>query len=233
MDFATLHERLVANLRARVKNGELTERSLARLSGISQPHIHNVLKRARILSPELADLILSKMQLSILDLLDRKEITDYLARNTQSELRFRAVPVLDGFLGPGFLLPKQTPTCESQSIPYTQAVSLTQPVVARLAADEQMEGVVNANDLVLLDQSETARTFLQPHGYYVVNTPAGGLIRSLRRDMASLYLISEINKDQPGEWPVISLAGRDILELVLARVVWLNRRRRWEDLPQV
>ena len=43
----------MGHLRTRIQNGELTERSLARLTGISQPHIHNVLKGAKILSPEL------------------------------------------------------------------------------------------------------------------------------------------------------------------------------------
>ena len=44
MLFSDARSSLVAVLRARVRNGELTERGLARLVGVSQPHIHNVLK---------------------------------------------------------------------------------------------------------------------------------------------------------------------------------------------
>jgi hypothetical protein len=55
MDFQLLQIRLIAHIKARVRNGDGTERSLARLSGISQPHMHNVLKGARVFSPELAE----------------------------------------------------------------------------------------------------------------------------------------------------------------------------------
>ena len=51
MDFRELQIRLVAVLKSRLKNGELSERRMAHLTGISQPHIHNVLKGVRILSP--------------------------------------------------------------------------------------------------------------------------------------------------------------------------------------
>ena len=78
--FATLQQRLLEQLRHRIRNGELTERSLARLTGISQPHVHNVLKGIRTLSPELVDVILSHLRLSVLDLLPRDEITGYLTR---------------------------------------------------------------------------------------------------------------------------------------------------------
>ena len=27
----------------------------------------------------------------------------------------------------------------------------------------------------------------------------------------------------------VCLTGRDLLDIILARVIWLNRRRRWED----
>ena len=57
MLFADVRNALTAVLRARVRNGELTERGLARLVGVSQPHIHNVLKGVRALSPELSDQI--------------------------------------------------------------------------------------------------------------------------------------------------------------------------------
>ena len=47
MLFADVRNALTAVLRARVRNGELTERGLARLVGVSQPHIHNVLKGSK------------------------------------------------------------------------------------------------------------------------------------------------------------------------------------------
>ena len=41
---------------------------LARITGISQPHIHNVLKGKRLLSPEKADEVLRQLQIDLLDL---------------------------------------------------------------------------------------------------------------------------------------------------------------------
>ncbi len=69
MHFETLRTRLIASLQARVMNGEITERGLARLTGLSQPHVHHVLKGARALSLEAADLVLERLGISLTDLL--------------------------------------------------------------------------------------------------------------------------------------------------------------------
>jgi AraC-like DNA-binding protein len=58
MYFELLQLRLIAHVQQRVQRGELTERALARHTGISQPHLHNMLKGARALSPHMADLLL-------------------------------------------------------------------------------------------------------------------------------------------------------------------------------
>ena len=70
MDFTRLQCRLVAHVRERVRSGEVTERGLARLTGISQPHIHNVLKGERFLSMEMADQILHQLHISLVDLIE-------------------------------------------------------------------------------------------------------------------------------------------------------------------
>jgi len=43
MNFMDLQQCMIRIMRERVHSGDLTERGLARLTGISQPHIHNVL----------------------------------------------------------------------------------------------------------------------------------------------------------------------------------------------
>jgi transcriptional regulator with XRE-family HTH domain len=80
MNFQELQRRLVIHLRDRVRNGELTERGLARRTGVSQPHIHNVLKGKRFFSNETADQILLFLRLDVLDLLDRRDLTDWFRR---------------------------------------------------------------------------------------------------------------------------------------------------------
>jgi predicted transcriptional regulator len=76
MNFCDLRQRLIEDLRRRVRSGELTERRLARQTGISQPHIHQVLKGKRVLSTQKADEILSHLRLDLLDLVDVEELLE-------------------------------------------------------------------------------------------------------------------------------------------------------------
>jgi transcriptional regulator with XRE-family HTH domain len=73
MTFHDLHDALIDYLNQCVQSGELTERGLARRTGISQPHIHNTLKGKRLFSWESADAILRELDLDLLDLIDRGE----------------------------------------------------------------------------------------------------------------------------------------------------------------
>jgi transcriptional regulator with XRE-family HTH domain len=74
MTFHELQRRLLDRLRRRIRSGEVTERGLAKLSGISQPHLHNVLKGKRVLSVEMADEILHNLGLNVLDLVEPEEL---------------------------------------------------------------------------------------------------------------------------------------------------------------
>jgi transcriptional regulator with XRE-family HTH domain len=70
MSFHLLQLRVIAHVQERVRRGDVTERGLARLTGISQPHLHNILKGVRALSPQMADLILRQLHINLLDLLE-------------------------------------------------------------------------------------------------------------------------------------------------------------------
>src|SRR5579885_3347408 len=52
-------------------------RRLARLTGVSQPHIHNILKGIRTLTPDVADLVLEHLDLDLLDLFERERIDSH------------------------------------------------------------------------------------------------------------------------------------------------------------
>jgi len=73
LTFKAIHVRLLAFVNARVQSGEFSERSLAKRLGVSQPQLHNVLKGARKLQPELADAMLTEFRISVLDLLTKEE----------------------------------------------------------------------------------------------------------------------------------------------------------------
>jgi transcriptional regulator with XRE-family HTH domain len=73
MTLGDLQQRFVALLRNRVRNGELTERGLARMVGVSQPHMHNVLHGKRTFSVETTDDIMRHLRVDILDLIEPSE----------------------------------------------------------------------------------------------------------------------------------------------------------------
>jgi predicted transcriptional regulator len=74
MTFHDLHERLIENLRQRVRSGEMTERGLARVTGVSQPHIHHALGGKRLLSAVTADRILRQLHMDLLELIELEEL---------------------------------------------------------------------------------------------------------------------------------------------------------------
>ena len=57
-----------------MRSGEISERSLARLIGVSQPHLHNVLKGRHLFSVPTADKILRHLDLDLLDFVDPEEL---------------------------------------------------------------------------------------------------------------------------------------------------------------
>ena len=80
MTFHELQQRLLEELRQRVRSGAATERGLARLSGISQPHLHNVLKGKRLLSMDKADDLLRHLQIDVLQLILPEELRESCRR---------------------------------------------------------------------------------------------------------------------------------------------------------
>jgi transcriptional regulator with XRE-family HTH domain len=80
MDFQELERRFIEHLKQRIRSGDLTERKLARLTGISQPHVHNVLKGKRTFSMAMADTILHVLRVDLLDLIEPEEVAEIQRR---------------------------------------------------------------------------------------------------------------------------------------------------------
>ena len=83
MTFFEAQRRLLAEIRSQVLNGHVTERRMARLIGVSQPHMHNVLKGERILSPKITDKLLKLFHMSLLDLSSLEELQDRVIGSRQ------------------------------------------------------------------------------------------------------------------------------------------------------
>jgi hypothetical protein len=202
-----------------VRSGELTERGAARITGVSQPHLHNVLKGARVLSPGLADQVLRSLKLCLFDLLEPQELE---ACGARSSVLQRAVPVFEGRLGPG----EPFPSSESAWKPFpflpSELESLGDPVLVELADDPLLRPQFRAGDTVLLDRSRNRRRHLDGHGCYAVDLGAESLVRRLRREGDCLYLLAPA-APVSGPGGFISLANRNILEVVRAKIVWIGR----------
>lgn len=92
MYFSDLQQRLLEHIRDLLDRGEITERRLARQAGLSQSHLHNVLKGVRGLSNELADRLLRHLELSVLDLLSPAERAASHARKPAATAHEAAQP---------------------------------------------------------------------------------------------------------------------------------------------
>jgi transcriptional regulator with XRE-family HTH domain len=129
--FGDLQARLIQLVNGRIQNGDFTERGLARILGISQPQIHNVLKGARKLNPELADRLLAKLGMDITDLLMSPELSNQiiLRHSACTQCPNRPVQILGGHLSPTKSdeapgIPRKAPgRATPVALPYRQQAS--------------------------------------------------------------------------------------------------------------
>lgn len=227
MLFLDLNKALVDNLRSRVRNGELTERRLARLVGVSQPHIHNVLKGAKFLSPKLADTVLTHLRLTVLDLVPSTPAIE-TARKEETDHRFFSyISVLESRLGPGYPWPEKVLKYERFSITPSTLATIVSPVAVQLADDLNMLPVFSGADMALLDQSRHARTNVDDNGLYVVRKGRSGLVRRLRKQDRHVFIASQDMIHRPERWELLPSEAHEFLQIVRARATLLARDYDW------
>jgi hypothetical protein len=214
VQFEELYRLLIDTARQRVCSGEFTERRLARLCNLSQPHMHNVLNNLRSLSPESADRLMNVLDLNVQALIFRSSGT--------AETAVCAVPVLRSRLGPGF---EPVLTNYRGFMPFSEhrVASLVEPVVAQLAPDFVLPKPLAANDYVLLDRNPSIRANPAGGGYWVVADSTGLRVRYVKLGGTRVYLANESNIRDPPNWQPVPLHERNLLEIVRARIVWISR----------
>ena len=169
MSFELLQIRLLAEIRTRIRNGEMTERSLARIASISQPHIHNVLKGTRTLSISGCDRILERLRINLADLIPAGE---------GGSCGCRTVQLLDGFIGSGHTYP--TAGGVRYAFPVSEVTALGDPVAARLAPDPHSPPGFENGGIVLLDRAVERHFESDSDGYFTLDlggTSTIGLVR--------------------------------------------------------
>ncbi len=214
MNFRDLQKRLIDVARERIRSGVFTERGLAHLSEISQPHLHNALKNVRTLSPDMADRLLGALGL---------DIPELLWQETGDRFRgFRAVPMLMSRIGSGF---DPSFTAYGGYLPFPAALvsGLVNPVVVRLAADLVLPKPFAPNDLVLLDQNPDLRRRPRGKGAWVVNEFGSYRVRYVRMGGTQLYFANELTLANPANWTAVPLDGHSVLDIVKARIVHVSR----------
>ena len=224
MNYQDAQAKLIARVRDRIQNGELTERGLARLIGISQPHVHNVLKGVRNLSPEIFDAILEHFQMSLLDLASLEDL-DAALRKRRSPERTADAPFLDGPIGPGMPWPAGIDPRRRFALPSASRLAPPDLVMAHLTGDRDMFETTRDADIALLDLSEQRRRNIVPDGLYAVSHGGGALLRYIRPGARVYYLVNDVNMNNPLEWQEFHTPTGGLLELVKARVRWLGRER--------
>lgn len=201
--------------RQRVRSGQVSERALARLCGTSQPHIHNVLKNIRSLSPASADRLLDSLDITIPEIL--------WGKTPELEEGIEAVPIVRHRIGPGILADLAV---WKGAFPLEKSVlkGLIHPVLARLSPDPLMPGELRYNDLVLLDQNARIRQKPDAESHWIVAERGGMRVRYLRFREQEFWLANAATRDAPENWQPLRSHGRNILDVVRARIVWISRK---------
>jgi hypothetical protein len=220
MYFELMQSRLVGNLRERVRSGAITERSLARLTGLSQSHLHNVLKGVRILSPVLADQVVARLHIGLRDLLRDDELGLERTGRRSTLSGHTGTRLVEGWIGPGAAFPDLQQFAGSIPFLSFDVDGAAKPVAVRLLADHNMGNLFHAGDLAVLASPAQRPPALDGREYFAIDTGGSSLIRRVELRGEALVLK---RGDGSAEPVCIPLADRNILEVVRARVIWIGR----------
>jgi hypothetical protein len=211
---AEILQQVVELARHYVRTGRMTERGLAKAAGVSQPHLHNVLKQFRKLSPESADKILAALGLRVPDIL--------WWHPGDPEPGTISIPILRDRVGPGSHVDVKVRR-GFLVLPLAVTGRLTDPVAARLAPDPALPSQLRANDLVVVDRDSRQAEAPAPGWCWLVAEPGGLRVRYLQQAKAGLLSSGEAAPGQPLEWRLVCPPGQNSSELIRGRIVWTSR----------
>jgi transcriptional regulator with XRE-family HTH domain len=211
--FGRLTELLLLHLKNLIRQGAVSERYLAKLTGYSQPHIHNVVSGKRGLNVELADRILTALNISLDDLLDENEPV------AQPEIPRWATPIGSG---------SKVPRSESEKYRVTSfrvLRGLVRPIACTVASTEiAMWPFVQGGDELIIDRSPARRLALRVEDIFLLDWLGVGIMGRCTRVGGSLVIVYA-NSAAPDYLPArLKLRNRSVTDIVIGRVAWLTRR---------
>ena len=136
--FSSLQQRLMRRLKDEIRTGNFTERGLARRAGLSQPHVHNLLKGIRSATVESADAMLRAISADVIDLLHAPE-AERVSRLPQGPTA--AVARLRGAAGPGGRWDERSDSSQCTAVPCKLLAGVRQPAMLTVLPDPEMDGI--------------------------------------------------------------------------------------------
>ena len=221
LTFDDLAQRLVRDLGKLIHSGAVTERRLASMVGLSQPHLHNVVNGQRKLTATVADQIMDRLDWSLLDLVESAEAHALLSRRHASLAYGREIPLAHSGVGPGFCLPGRE--LGEISVPNSWLARAETPAAVSVGDDPAMDSVIAEGDIVLMDRAPAARSIVYEDAIYVVNWNGESLVRWLRLAPRGLYLVSAGDWGEPALWPLLVLPASRRLHVVEAKIIAFAR----------
>lgn len=223
LTFATLHDRLLMAVRYRLNNGEYTERSLARQIGVSQPHVHNVLKGVRGFSTEFGDALMAGLDFSVLDLIEADELGMALEERRPRGRAMRMVPVLRGRLGPDAPFPDWDDITEWFPMPGAAFDTAGRLALVEVGKDAELGPAFSRVDYALLSRDESSRASLLSRRWYAIQWRGAGLIRQLRTEAQRLVVLGQTTLNGRVGPAFLDLNEHSPLRVVRATVLWAGR----------
>jgi hypothetical protein len=220
MTFATLQRRMLVRVRGLLANGELTERGLARMVGVSQPHIHNVLKGVRVLTSDIGDLLIGALGFSLLELAEPHELGTVLEGRREPGGASRQVRVAPGKLSPYERFPDVGAPGDWVRLPESTVAPMQRPVITAFLADPEVEAVFGGATHLLLELADPARLTVFPESWYALRWGGAGFIRQVRRENGALAILGQRGW-RPSSLPDrIPLGDLPALSVIRGRVEW-------------
>lgn len=229
LHFARLERRLLEALRRRIANGETTERRLARQVGLSQPHVHNVLKGARALTPAVADLLMEGVGLSALDLVQTTELWDALRSRSPMDPGLRHVAVVEGRVSTQDPFPDLGERTDWLCLPASITRTMGRPVFVKASLDDEVHSFFPDVEVALIDTDESARVIIVPGQWYVVRIDGVGLFRQIRRENHRLILLGQTGLFDSRLPSMLTVHDGSVLQFIRGRVGWMGRDPRRLD----